>query len=38
MAVDDTTRFGRVDVAADGTIKSFKEKRVHGPGWINVGV
>jgi D-glycero-alpha-D-manno-heptose 1-phosphate guanylyltransferase len=38
MAVDDTTRFGRVEVAADGAITSFKEKGVPGPGWINAGV
>ncbi len=38
MAVDDTTRFGRVEVAADGAIMSFKEKGVPGPGWINAGV
>jgi D-glycero-alpha-D-manno-heptose 1-phosphate guanylyltransferase len=38
MAVDDTTRFGRVEVAADDTITSFQEKGVSGPGWINAGV
>jgi D-glycero-alpha-D-manno-heptose 1-phosphate guanylyltransferase len=36
--VEDTARFGRVEVAGDGSITSFKEKGVPGPGWINAGV
>ena len=36
--VEDTARFGRVEVAGDGRITNFKEKGVPGPGWINAGV
>ncbi len=36
--VEDTARFGRVEVAGDGSITNFKEKGVPGPGWINAGV
>ncbi len=36
--VEDTARFGRVEMAADGTITNFQEKGVPGPGWINAGV
>lgn len=36
--VEDTARFGRVEVAGDGSITNFQEKGVPGPGWINAGV
>ncbi len=36
--VEDTARFGRVEVAGDGSITNFREKGVPGPGWINAGV
>jgi D-glycero-alpha-D-manno-heptose 1-phosphate guanylyltransferase len=36
--VEDTARFGRVEVAGDDSITSFQEKGVPGPGWINAGV
>jgi NDP-sugar pyrophosphorylase family protein len=36
--VADTSRFGRVEVAGDGSITHFQEKGVPGPGWINAGV
>ncbi len=37
--VDDTSRFGRVEVDADGRVVRFEEKRKDaGSGWINAGV
>jgi NDP-sugar pyrophosphorylase family protein len=37
--VSDTQRFGRVQVASDGTVNDFAEKGSgNGPGWINAGV
>jgi NDP-sugar pyrophosphorylase family protein len=37
--VEDTSRFGRVEVDEDGTIERFEEKGASpGPGWINAGV
>ncbi|GIW81940.1 MAG: hypothetical protein KatS3mg105_3747 [Gemmatales bacterium] len=37
--VDDTSRYGRVDIGADETILRFDEKRRDaGPGWINAGI
>jgi NDP-sugar pyrophosphorylase family protein len=35
---DDTARYGTVDVAPDGRITGFAEKRAGGAGWINAGV
>lgn len=37
--VEDTTRFGRVELADDESIMSFAEKKGSvGPGWINAGI
>ena len=37
--VADTSRYGRVQVAPDGRVQSFKEKGAQlGPGWINAGI
>lgn len=36
--VADSSRFGRVEVSADGEVTSFQEKTAGGPGWINGGV
>jgi NDP-sugar pyrophosphorylase family protein len=38
VSVPDTSRFGRVEVAEDGSITGFKEKGSSGPGWINAGI
>lgn len=37
--MDDTSRYGRVDLAESGRVTSFSEKGAQaGPGWINAGV
>ena len=36
--VNDSGRFGRVEVSADGLVTRFLEKSTGGPGWINGGV
>lgn len=36
--VPETSRFGRVDRNADGTVAAFREKGEAGPGWINAGM
>jgi histidinol-phosphate phosphatase family protein len=36
--VADTGRFGRVELAADGTVAACREKGVLGPGWISAGI
>ncbi len=36
--VDDSARFGRVEVSDDGVVSGFREKSAAGPGWINGGV
>lgn len=36
--VSDVSRFGKVDVAADGRILGFREKHGGGPGWIHSGI
>jgi D-glycero-alpha-D-manno-heptose 1-phosphate guanylyltransferase len=36
--VPDTSRYGRVDLTADGNVLNFEEKGVGGPGLINAGV
>ncbi len=37
--VDDTARFGRVDLSSRGLVRAFHEKAaVAGPGWINAGI
>lgn len=38
VPVDDTSRFGRVDVDGQGRVLAFREKGFNGPGWINAGV
>lgn len=39
VQVDDCSRYGRVEFAADGRITNFAEKAaVTGPGWINAGI
>src|SRR5262245_46165816 len=39
VEVDDTTRYGRVELAADGAICRFVEKQdAAGTGWINAGI
>jgi histidinol-phosphate phosphatase family protein len=38
VPVDDTARFGRVDVDAQGRVLAFREKGRPGPGLINAGV
>lgn len=38
VSVEDTSRFGRVELSEDGSIAAFKEKGGSGPGWINAGV
>lgn len=39
VRVADTTRFGRVKMAADGRLVHFEEKQAStGPGWINAGI
>ena len=36
--VADTQRFGRVDLAADGTVSAIREKGIGGAGWISAGI
>lgn len=38
VAVEDTTRFGRLDVDPEGCVVGFAEKGVSGPGRINAGI
>jgi D-glycero-alpha-D-manno-heptose 1-phosphate guanylyltransferase len=38
VPAEDTSRFGRVEVAEDGAITGFREKGISGPGWISAGV
>ncbi|MDQ7834427.1 MAG: HAD-IIIA family hydrolase [Humidesulfovibrio sp.] len=38
VGVDDTSRFGRVDMDEEGRVQAFREKGIVGPGLINAGV